>query len=159
VAGDEDHAFVDDDGLDRSALELLAGGAAVEVAVLDPLGLGGFEIADCCGVVAELTLVGVFLGVGDVGFESEEGVAVEVVQILVGELELVGVAGVEIDLHGVGGAGVGVFGGGVLTLRVGILCWLGGGRWVGGLCERGAAQQQCGQNAMAGGHTVGPIQL
>jgi hypothetical protein len=27
------------------------------------------------------------------------------------------------------------------------------------LCERGAAQQQCGQNAMAGGHTVGPIQL
>jgi hypothetical protein len=27
------------------------------------------------------------------------------------------------------------------------------------LRERGRAQQQCGQDAVAGGHTVGPIQL
>ena len=158
MAGDEDHAFVDDDGLDRSALELLAGGAAVEVAVLDPLGLGGFEIADCCGVVAELALVRAFLGVGNVGLEGEEGVAVEVVQILVGELELVGVAGVEIDLHGVGGAGVGVFGG-WRGLGVGSLCWLRGRLRVRGLRERGAAQQECGQDAGSGWHAVGPIQL
>ena len=80
-------------------------------------------------------------------------------EVLVGELELVGVAGVEVDLHGVGCAGVSVSGGGLLTLRVGILCWLGSGRWVGGLRERGAAQQQCGQDAVDSGHTESPIQL
>jgi hypothetical protein len=44
MAGDEDHAFVDDERLDGPALELLAGSAAVEVAIFDPLGLGSLQV-------------------------------------------------------------------------------------------------------------------
>jgi len=51
VPRDEDHAAGDDDGLDGSALELLAGGIALEVAVFGPLRLGGFEVSDRCRVI------------------------------------------------------------------------------------------------------------
>ena len=167
VQGDEDHAPADDDRENGSSLELLTGGAAVEVAVFRPCVLGGFEIEEGGRVVAELAFVFAFVGVGDVGLEGEEDGAVEAIEILIGSFELIGVAGVEVDLGGVGQAGVSVGRGQGLhgvgnedrTRR----------RWrrlrdrVGSgelsESERRAEQEQgCGQGAVSR-HGVGPILL
>lgn len=104
---DEDQALVDDDGLDRPSLELLAGGSALQVAVFRPLVLSGFQIEERGGIVTELALIGALVRVGNVGLEGLDGVVVEVVQKLIGRAIEVGVAEVEVDGAGVGCAGIG----------------------------------------------------
>jgi hypothetical protein len=76
VQGDEDHAPADDDGQNGSSLELLTGGAAVEVAVFRPCILGGLQVEEGGRVVAELAFVFAFVGVGDVRLKGEEDGAV-----------------------------------------------------------------------------------
>lgn len=167
VQGDEDHAPVDDDGLDRSTLKLLTRGAAVEVTVFRPCILGSFEVEEGGRVVAELAFVLAFVGIGDVRLKGEEGVAVEAVEVLIGSFELIGVAGVEVDLRRVGFAGVGIGRGEGLR---GVGDEDGAGwrwRWPGDRIgpgelsegERGAEQENCRQDGVAGGHGVGPFQL
>jgi len=113
------------------------------------------------------------VSIDDVGLEGEDGTAVEPVQVLINLLELVGVAGIKVDLGSVGFAGIVVGDWRCLGER-----FLGGERGerdlhrfgrrgndrpgAAELCdgERGAAQKQkCGQDAVDSGHTESPIQL
>jgi hypothetical protein len=76
------------------------------------------------------------LRIGNVRLESKNRFAIEVVQLQVSDLELIGIATFRINSGGVGFAGFGLLVAGgrwSFDWRFGVLWWIRTGRWGGGL--------------------------